>query len=149
MSINKQYQLSSLSNARRWLELFEAEYPEDGPVPENKQNAKLDDTLVAFTQTYIAELMHATGLAVEYDNDFDRYEQLKEAVSSIDLVFEHLKELHGADEMIPSEVTALVEWMFATVLDMVIRINALEGQNPEYPAMRIQVAKFYGEHLED
>ena len=151
MSVYQQTPLSKLSNARRWLELFEADYPdpEDGPVPEDEQSTIADDTLLTFTKTYIADLTHATGLAVEYEDDFERYQQLKDAVHSVHIVFDHLGDLQGADEKLPSEMTALVKWLFSLVLDMVSTINALESENPQYPAIRLQVEKFYDEYLKE
>jgi hypothetical protein len=138
--------LARLSTARRWLELFEADY-EYGTEEQSEQDAAATETLIKFTKTYRKELIHSAGLAVRYENDFERYIALKEAASEADTVLEYMKALPGAERP-PNEAMALVQWIFGAVLDMVIMMNTLEGNNPDFPAMRAEYESFVKEHIQ-
>ena len=141
MKHKDQTPLAQLSNARRWLEVFEDDLD---PAPQDLRIRRSINLLIAFTKVYIIDLMHTNGLAKPYDSDFDRYHDLKVAVRSINEVLDHLTDLHAGRQ--PSEVTALVAWVFAASYDLCNTIRLLEGQHSEYPALLAEVDNFYTEH---
>ncbi len=132
---HKESQLSRLSNARRWLELFEADYPDPEDERQSSADRNATDTLVLFAKTYISELMHSTGLAVEYQSAFERYGHLRGAASSIGEIIRHITEPQARNEKLPPEIAALGKWIFAAGMDMVDRMNAFDCRAGVLPFM--------------
>jgi hypothetical protein len=144
MKVQTQSHLSRLSTARRWLELFEADDPDNGEAQTEQDSAAIAK-LIKFTKSYRRELIHSSALAERYENEFDRYLELKEAVIEADATLEYMKTLEGSDRP-PCEAQALVQWIFGAVLDMVMRLNAIERDSPDFPKMRAEYQDFCKKH---
>lgn len=143
MEIHNATPLARLANARRWLQLFEGDLDECQTSDADPSATRAERILVEFTKAYIKDLMHSTRLAVEYDDEYERYGELKFQLDHVNVVFDTLTNLWGAEQMLPSEVQALTSWLFECVCDLVGQIRRMDEENPRLQVINQRADRFF------
>jgi hypothetical protein len=119
-NIYKEHLLAKLSSANRWLELVLCDdTPNDA-----------DKALAEYVRCYIRLLRHQTGIESWVEDVFQVRCDLVNGVRELDTVFRHINKLTGAEDKLPTEAQALLQFMALSSLDMVKAIQDLEATTP-------------------
>jgi hypothetical protein len=127
--------LLTLSAASDWLECIEEDVAEDD----------VDLSLRRAIRDYIRELQYRTGIQKAYSDDLDRLRKLKDAMRSLDPVYDLLGELADSSDSLPHEMQSLLGFMGSMAADMGWVISVTESQYPQWADAFAAERRMYSE----